>query len=145
VSLKDRIRAKKRKGLPLEVPEWGETVHVRRMSAREVLDFREWVKAQEARISDEAQRNVATLLHVVRLTVVDEHGNPLFGVDDDHWLADTDQGALERIFNAALDAAGASEKAREGIRKNSETAAGASPAASPSPLDSPPLAGSWRN
>ena len=145
MSLKDRIRAKKRKGLPLEVPEWGETVHIRRMSAREALDFRQWVKTQESAISDEAQRNVATLLHVVRLTVVDENGNQLFGVDDDHWLADTDRAALERIFDAALEVAGASEKARETIQKNSETAAGASPAASPSPLDSPPLAGSWRS
>ena len=147
-NLKDRIRQKKRKGQPFEVPEWGETVHLRKLSAREVLDLRAWIKRQEEGEADEVKRNIEVAVRVVALSVVDEHGNLVFGNEDtfgvfhldecDKTLLEcTDQGALERIFQHVMGRSGQTEEGRETIRKNSEAAAGASPAASPSPTSGP--------
>ena len=145
MSLKDRIKNHKRKGVPLDIPEWGETVHLRQLSAREVLDLRAWIKEQEEGSADEVEKSIEILVRVTALSVVDEKGELVFGTEidgvfylddmDKVLLESTDPAAMKRIFEHVMGQNGQSEKAREEIRKNSDPAACSSPAASPLPSE----------
>ncbi len=135
MSLKDRIREKKgkKKGVALEVPVWGETVYVRRLTAREAIAYRDRLAAREKEEPDELKRNVETLVYTVILATVDEEGNQLFTDADGEWLADEPTEALRAIFDKLTELAALDNDSRETIRGNSPAAVGASPTASPSP------------
>lgn len=85
----------------LDVPEWGGKVALRAISLREALDF----SAED----NPARRAVM----IVRMSVCDAAGAPLFGEADDEWLAGRAAGEIQRIALAAMEHNGLTASAED--------------------------------
>ncbi len=86
-----------RKVLPVEVPEWGGTVHLRTLSLGEGLRF----QAERKALGDDAGDQVVPLL--LGYSLCDEDGSPLFRGDDAKQLEDKNPAVLGRLFALALE------------------------------------------
>lgn len=110
-TLREVIRATKRRAEPVDVPDWGK-LYVRRISASERLQWEE---------EEDKARSMALL---VRFAASDEEGNALFTDEDVEWLTDeADSVALFTIYRKALEHNALTTAAVEAIRKNLEAAA----------------------
>lgn len=129
--LRDRIRAARdaRPAASVEVPEWGDTLYVRRLTAAELLEWEAWL---ETRTGSDVAKGIATMARLVRLATVDAEGGQVFTEDDESWLPGRSIEVLERLFDAAAGVNKMRPADRDAIRKNSP-GAGGSPTASPSP------------
>lgn len=98
MGLKDQIlKADDLKRAPVEVPEWGCTVHVRAMSGRERDAWEQWLVDSKAKRDNVRARYCC-------LTLVDEKGGRLFSDTDEdiEALGAKSAAALDRVFSAAL-------------------------------------------
>jgi hypothetical protein len=125
MSLRDQILSSKDVAstlLPVEIPEWGCTVHVRVMSGKEREKF-------ESVLEKSGGGNVRATL--AAFTVCDEDGRPCFTEADVEALNERSSKALDRIYLASgkFNALGKQDLAE--LEKNSEAAtSGATPLAS---------------
>ena len=96
------------------VPEWGGTVIVRELTAKERDLFFEWVRKNgEAAFSEFRVR-------AVRLSLVDEQGAQLFAEADEPELAKKSTAVIDRLFETASRLSGLQEKDVKQIGKNSK-------------------------
>jgi hypothetical protein len=108
-ALRERILAKDDlKRVPVEVPEWGETIHVRVMSGTQRDQF------ESAFLKDRS----TAMTRLVALTACDEAGNLLFTEADVPALGHKSWTALQTIFNAAARLNKLSEKDVDELEKN---------------------------
>lgn len=82
------IAARKRDTVAVEVPEWGGTVNIRRLSAGE-LDATGMISGEES---------AETSLKVLAASLCDEDGELLFGIDELRALDDIDAMLTLRLF-----------------------------------------------
>lgn len=116
MSLLDRaaiIAANDLKREEVDVPEWGGTVVVRELTAKERDTFFEWVRKN----GDNAFSDFR--VRAVRLSLIDEQGNHLFDEADEPGLASKSTAVIDRLFEAASRLSGLQQKDVEEIGKNS--------------------------
>lgn len=95
-----------RKPVSLEVPEWGGTVYVRVLSAKDQMELSEGVKP--------AEMPIKVILHCF----VDEQGNRLFQDEDAEMLAAEEFPIIMRVFAFVAKLNGLSTKELEEAMKN---------------------------
>ena len=95
--------------VPVNVPEWGGSVHVRMLTARQRDAFELWV-------SGDTKENIRARLAV--LCVCDADGKLLFSDDDADALGEKSGSAMDRIFDAAADLNKFSKKDTEELEGN---------------------------
>jgi hypothetical protein len=103
------------KSTEIEVPEWGGSVRLREMSGAAITQF--WESCR-----DEKGNVIRTVVqsNLLKLSLVDEHDQPLFGDDDIAALMAKNAAVLAKLFDAAQKLNGMGDpKAAE---KNSEAA-----------------------
>lgn len=83
----------------VEVPEWGGSVRIRTLSARERDEFEESILRRRGQAVEVVMRGMRVRL--AALCMVDEQGNRLFSDDEVEVLADRSAAAIERVFEAA--------------------------------------------
>lgn len=101
----------------VEVPEWGDCVHVRTLSARERDSF----EASTIKVKKDGSttRDLANLRgRLAALVICDERGVPLFSEDDAGQLGDRSVCAIERILKVARKLNGLDEEAVEEAKGN---------------------------
>jgi len=97
----------------VEVPEWGGSVIVRELTAKERDTFFEWVRKHgEAAFPDFRVR-------AVRLSLIDEKGGHLFAEQDEPELARKSTAVIDRLFEISSRLSGLQEKDVKEIGKNS--------------------------
>lgn len=114
----------------VEVPEWGGSVHVRRMSGKARDKFVLWRDKNKDALST-PEGITATKMALLSCTVCDDSGALLFSMDDMVALADKSGTAIDALFEVALDVNGLSSKSQQEIRKNSEGASADTGSVSP--------------
>ncbi len=97
----------------VEVPEWGGTVIVRELTAKERDTFFEWVRKK----GDDAFPEFR--VRAVRLSLIDEQGDHLFMAEDEPELARKSTAVIDRLFEVASKLSGLQQKDVEEIGKNS--------------------------
>jgi len=116
MSLLDRaaiIAANDLKREEVDVPEWGGTVVVRELTAKERDTFFEWVRKKgEDAFPDFRVR-------AVRLSLIDEQGDHLFMAEDEPELARKSTAVIDRLFEVASKLSGLQQKDVKEIGKNS--------------------------
>lgn len=91
----DQIRARDKKAdTPVDIEEWGVTLYVRSMTAGEWMRVMDMVKADPLKAE----------LEMVRLTVVDADGQPVFSSSDD--VTGLSPGPVGRLHRVCLEANG---------------------------------------
>lgn len=109
------------KNIEVEVPEWGGSVLVRTMTGADRAAFEE--SMVDVQPDGTRKANVSNLrLKLVALTVVDDAGNRMFGIDDIERLGLKSSAAIERVFEAAQGINGMSAYSKAQAAKNSESA-----------------------
>lgn len=119
----------------VEVPEWGGSVYVRNMTAKERDDFDASLRA-EAETSPAGNKGEGDNLRarLAAATCCDEAGKLLFTLADVELLGQKSASALNRLFQVALRLNPSGNAAVEDAKKNStETGSGDSASDSPSP------------
>jgi hypothetical protein len=92
-TLREAILAKDdRPRKPVEVPEWGTTVYVARLSAGDRVALAKLARDEAIDLAD-----------YVLIFACDEHGVKLFSADDREALSSKSYEALERIVSAGMD------------------------------------------
>lgn len=86
---------------PLEVPEWGGTVHLRSMTAGERDRFEALVTGPAGGEAGTPTRLENIRAHLAALTLCDPAGQPLFTPEDVAALAGKSAAAMDRVFEAA--------------------------------------------
>lgn len=113
----DQLKAKDRESRsrvhPVEVPQWGMTVYVRRMSATDRDAF-----ATEFKLAEQGGRPLRGWL--AALCLCDEKGTPLFHVSQADEVGQMDGQAIELVTQAAMEFNGLTDKAIGQAEKNSE-------------------------
>jgi hypothetical protein len=99
------------------VPEWGGSVRVRMLTAAERDQFEMAITATK-----DAPNHTDTRSLLVRLTVCDEAGVPLFGPEDMERLGQKSAAAMDRVFSAATRINAQSDKAVDALGKDSASA-----------------------
>lgn len=94
---------------PVDVPEWGGRVYVRKISAGEVVELTK-INEDEDRIT----------VRGVILFACDESGDRIFEASDEDTLLGKSPESLNRVFNAGLKVNGFGTDAVEDLKKNSE-------------------------
>jgi hypothetical protein len=108
------------KNIEVEVPEWGGSVLVRTMTGADRAAFEE--SMVDVQPDGTRKANVSNLrLKLVALTVVDDAGNRMFGIDDIERLGLKSSAAIERVFEAAQRINGMSADSKAQAAKNSES------------------------
>lgn len=87
------IEARGRETVPVEVPEWGGTVFVRRLSYAEL---------QEIGLEEGARPSAEQVVRLVAACLADEQGQRLFSDEEAPQLARADVGAFTRVLLEAL-------------------------------------------
>lgn len=91
----------------VHVPEWGGTVRVKSLTGKERDQF-------EASLVDkktgQASKFANARARLVVMTVVDEHGNRMFSLDDIGQLGGKSAAALTRVFDAARKLSGMTDE-----------------------------------
>lgn len=97
LSRKDILKAQDLPTKDVEVPEWGGTVRVRSLTARD----RDAIETAliDARQKDDGQP-VNIRARYAAACIVDENGSPLFSVDDVEVLGGKSGGAVDRVYEA---------------------------------------------
>ena len=99
-----------------EVPEWGGTVWIKRMSCREAEEYQDWLMENSAEDGTMRMLNMrAALLAVV---LCNESGERLFAGDDINALGDLDSSVMHRLFLRAKQINSILESAIEDEEKN---------------------------
>lgn len=113
--IRDILKINDVETVPVEVPEWKTTVHVRTLSGDDRAQLTAVMKQLEKqnRLSD-----LAT--HTVILACCEPNGERCFSKDDFGALNGKSAKALERIAAAAMKLNGMAEDAVEDAKKNSE-------------------------
>lgn len=129
VLTKDQIREVKDIHIvPVEVPEWGGSVHVRALSVRERETLEAGIKPKNGAVDTRGFR-----VKVVIAATVTEDGTQMFNKSDAGWLTEKAASAIERIAEAALEHNGMTEDAGNDAEGKSEDEPGnASSTGSPS-------------
>ncbi len=87
------IETRGRETVPVEVPEWGGTVHVRRLSYAEL---------QEIGLEEGSRPSAEQVVRLVASCLADPRGERLFSDEDAPQLARADVGAFTRVLLEAL-------------------------------------------
>lgn len=103
------------------VPEWGGSVYVKGMTARERDEYEVEIVSTRGKNVEVNRRNLRAKL-VVR-TVVDENGERLFGDTDIKELGEKSAAAIDRLFGVAQRLSGLSPEDEEDLAKNSASEA----------------------
>lgn len=98
----------------VEIPEWGGTVLIRRMTEAEEGRYADWLR-------ETGTENASAKLIVSCL--VDERGKPMFTRDDAEWLGEMPAPPIRRITNAISRLHGWDETAQEASLPNTFTPA----------------------
>jgi hypothetical protein len=98
------------------VPEWGGDVIVREMSGRERDTFEAEFVDDKGRRRPDAMFNIRARL--VAASVVDDKGQTVFYPSDVEMLADLSAAALDRVFTAARQLSGFTERDIDDLAKN---------------------------
>lgn len=93
MSLKAKLMA--RKGHPLEVADWGETVFVRSMTERELREYQEVAQSPDV-------DHHALMRAVVASHMLDEDGHRIFGDDEHDQVADLSFPGVREVYEAIL-------------------------------------------
>lgn len=101
----------------VEISEWGLTLKVRSLTAKERSAFEQSMNF-DPHGNPRNLTNLQTRLAV--LTVVNGDGERVFTDDDVEELAGKSASALQKIFNAAADLNGLTKEAAEALAGNSE-------------------------
>lgn len=105
----------------VEVPEWGGSLLVRRLTAREADQF----EAESIDLQAEGQGARARLENLrarfLAACVCDERGEPVFTADDVRALGDLDTVAVQRVYAAAERHNAMDRASRQELLKNSST------------------------
>lgn len=101
------------KTVDVDVPEWGDTIRLRMLSAAERFAVNE-AGTVDGKF-DAARYQTA----VIAATAVNEDGTRLFEDQDAYALAAKSSGAIERIFAAAAKLNGMGPKSTDDAEKNS--------------------------
>lgn len=92
----------------VEVPEWGGWVRVKALTGRERDEFEQ--STVETRGNKVKQNLTNFRAKLVALTVVDTDGHKVFSKQDVAYLGLKSAAALQRVFNAAAELSGMSDK-----------------------------------
>lgn len=115
----------------VDVPEWGGSVVIRAMSGaqRDAYELSLTKAGADGKYVIDPENMRAKLL---LYTLVDEAGNPLFGMDDLSALASKSAAALERVFTASQALNGLNRGAvDEAVKNSAGDPADSSPSGSP--------------
>lgn len=108
MSLREEILAKADSAREaVEVPEWGQTLYVRALSAR-ARDAWDADNTERSKSGD-AKLMVNFRARLVALAVVDEQGQPVFTLEDAEVLGEKSAKAIGRLFAAAVKLNGMSQ------------------------------------
>lgn len=110
MDLKTKILAAKRMLEPVDVPEWGETVFLRRMSGGE---FEMFASTKDQDLGKDKLLPARVLL---MLCLCDADGKNIFADPDE--LKEIDGHIINRLTPPALELNGLTKKAQEEIAKN---------------------------
>jgi hypothetical protein len=100
----------------VSVPEWGGDVIVRELSGRERDAFEAEFVDDKGRRRLDAMFNIRARL--VAASVVDEKGQTMFFPSDVEMLSDLSAAALDRVFTAARQLSGFTERDIDDLAKN---------------------------
>jgi hypothetical protein len=114
------LQADDRQYEDVAVPEWGGTVRVRSLGAKERDAFEISIMTGKGKNRDVNMKNLRAKL--VIYAAVNEHGNPLFTPDHIDALGQKNAAALDRVFTAAQRLSGLRPEDIDELTKNSETA-----------------------
>lgn len=104
------LQANDLRTMEVEVPEWGGTVRVRTMTARERQKY-------QGIIADSKGKMPGNFIEqFCQICLVDENDKQLFTGDDLQKLGEKSAVALNRVFEAALELNGNTEKSMENIK-----------------------------
>lgn len=95
---------------PVEIPEWGVTMHVKMMTVAERQRFEEKHIVERTKWARE---------RLMVATVCDAEGNLVFGPDDIPILSTKNSKAADRLFDAAMRHNGILAEDVESLKKNS--------------------------
>lgn len=114
LSREDILKADDRKTVEVEIPEWGGTVLLMEMSAKERDDYE--VSLQTFDANGKASFNPENVrAKLVSACLVDENGQRMFTVND---LAQKNGRVIDRLFQAASELNSVAESAIEDAAKN---------------------------
>ncbi len=107
---------------PLDIPEWGGTVHVRVPSLRVIEDYEAW----QRKLREAGNQHVGLRARVAIMVCCDESGAPLFTSADESALCSDERGfkALDRIVDFISPHLGWVASAIEADAKNSQATTG---------------------
>jgi hypothetical protein len=103
------LKANDLKTIEVDVPEWGGSVIVRTMTGEARQNFQESINSPKGKLP----KNMLESLVVA--TVVDDSGEPLFEHDDIAELKKKSSIALNRVFEAAAELNGLTDKSIDKI------------------------------
>ncbi len=121
------LAAKDRKSKPVEVPEWGGTVHILAMSGHELEEWQEFVfKATEEVEGSDGERRASTVsgvrAFVLLRTIGDENGQRIFGDDDGEVLLTRSAPVLDKLFDEAFAWNRLAAEDKKELEENSDSA-----------------------
>ena len=102
LSAADILSAPDFKLSPVDMPEWGGTVHVRSLSLKGLIGFQRI--AGDAAAGKVSAEDIAQL---VAASACNPDGSPLFTAEEAAQLVNRDGKAMQRLFSAAVAAIGA--------------------------------------
>jgi len=111
----------------VEVPQWGGSVWVRRLT---VIEQEHWWD-----ILDDARKGINAPAgrrgSVVLMATINQAGEPVFGLDDAAWLgAEADVNAVNSVYEAIMKLSGLMAEEQRDIEKKPETSMSSSSAGS---------------
>lgn len=113
------LKADDRRYEDVDVPEWGGTVRVRSLGAKERDAFEVSILTGKGKNRDVNLKNLRAKL--VILSACDESGKPIFTVDQLEALGEKSAAAMERVFSTAQRLSRLREEDITELTKNSET------------------------
>lgn len=113
-SIEQRIRSAKMKLEELDVPEWGGTIYVRRLSSGERDVF---FAAIDSAKNEDSKTGVERL--IVSLALCDENGKAIFSSPDE--LKDLDAIAIDNVSLVAMRINAFTKEAKEDLAKKSQS------------------------
>lgn len=106
LSRDDVLSADDRELREVEVPEWGGTLYVRELSAKEVEDFQSEASELQEKAEQGKDLPYSWRASLVALCAADEDGERLFEPDDRGALGDRSNDSIDRVADAALEVNG---------------------------------------
>jgi hypothetical protein len=100
----------------VEIPQWGGFVNIRPMTVAEQTKLAELGTKYEKGKTVERIKGIT--LQVIKWTVVDAEGNPLFSEEDLDQLMQSDASAIMTLQDAIISYSGLTAESREELAKN---------------------------